>query len=140
MCENKNCIFFLQSYGKTSFHGGSGEKTEWNCTVAGRKVRYNIVDTSGGRTYSLFVVFELFGIPRIWMGTLVRGTKLHLSTLSYVVLCIIIFHCIDLKRTCSLRQLNSHCLNVSKIQIFLIHIVGVLIFVKKTGIGAIKKN
>ena len=46
--------YIFQSYGKTSFHGGSGEKTEWNSTVAGRKVRFNIVDTSGGQNHSSF--------------------------------------------------------------------------------------
>jgi hypothetical protein len=57
----------LQSYGKTSFHGGSGEKTEWNCSVAGRKVRYNIVDTSGGRTNSIY--FILFNIQNPATGS-----------------------------------------------------------------------
>jgi hypothetical protein len=40
---------YFQGYSKTSIHG---EKTEWNSVVTGRKVRFNIVDTSGGRFIS----------------------------------------------------------------------------------------
>lgn len=40
---------FTESYVKTS---SSGEKTEWNFTVAGRKVRYSIIDTNGSRSSS----------------------------------------------------------------------------------------
>ena len=41
-------IFLLQSYMKTS---SSGEKFEWNLTVAGRNVHFSIVDLGGEISY-----------------------------------------------------------------------------------------
>ena len=47
----------LQSYIKTS---SSGEKYEWNLTVAGRNVHFSIVDL-GGKCNFQIVIYEVGG-------------------------------------------------------------------------------